>query len=94
MQEGAFQRKPLTHATREGRHRLGASVVQGRVRQRRGDDSLDIRDPIEPREECQVLRRGQLRIEIEVVAENTNPRPQSRSSVARVCGLRRGLRLP
>ena len=76
VEERALERQALTHSARKPRHRLGVSMQQLRAPQRGLHSSLDVRQPVDPGEETQVLGGGELRIEIEIVAEEAD-RPRS-----------------
>ena len=78
----AFEREPLPHAARKARHVVVAAVGQaGRLERRRYDRCARI-DAVQPREERQVLARGQLGIEVQLVREQADSTAQRRTGIA------------
>jgi hypothetical protein len=84
VQQRALQRQPLAHPARKRRHGIVCARGEIRVLQRVADGTLDVADAIEPREEAEVLGRGQLLIEIEIVAEETDARAEGRARPSRI----------
>src|SRR5207249_6454711 len=81
VQEGAFERQPLTHPTRETRDDVVAAIGEPRLSERRLD-RLATTQPVQLREELEVLSRGQLGVKVKFVSEQANLLPEHRPMIA------------
>ena len=82
VQQRSFERQTLPHPARERADGIAGAIAQTRGFERFVNQSARI-EPVELREERQVLPRGQLRIEMEFVCEQADARPQSGTEDAR-----------
>ena len=84
VQQGAFERQALTHPSREPGDRVVGAIGQAGMGKRADHSLARVVEAVQPREELEVLARGQLRIEIQVVAEQAEAGPEPRARRAGV----------
>jgi hypothetical protein len=82
VQQRALEREPLTHAARERADGFVTAIGQTRRRERFVDRRARV-EAVELREEAQVLARRQLRIQVQLVREEPDARPQRRAKPPR-----------
>ncbi len=68
MQQRAFEREPLPHAAGKPRHFIVCPIGQLRALERRRHRVAGV-EPVEPREEGEILPRGELRIQMQFMRE-------------------------
>ena len=86
MNERPLERHALPHAAREAGNRIVCPLRKSGARQRRVSRCMRIARAVQPGKERQVLARGQLGIEKQIVAEDPDARSQRRARRRRRVG--------
>ena len=83
VQQRPLEREPLAHAPRETRDQIVGTGGQPGPLQRIGHARRDAGDAVEAGEELEVLSRGQLGIEMQVVGQESEAGPQVGACLSR-----------
>ena len=90
MNQRALERDALPHAAREARHGIVGAVRRApRAASAASAAARASRRAVETGEEREVLARGQLRVEKQVVAEDADRAPAAPRLLRSPCGVRR-----